>query len=256
MKSKSFGKFEIRCKLCRLGKTHPDILKQVYDWRFGEDMPLETICPKLNTLLDEKGILAGENNGDGNKIKPFNATNLWKHFNEHLSSKQQLHYIRQTLVRTPALLEPVDPVTEGQSRELQKKKLDLFEKLVMLYEDLKMKYDEYDYENDGLINNANVNSYLKIAQELRHCLESLDKMRQQERLINAVIDFVLQNYISTAVGNLMGTLMEVREEMEKFFGDPSMADGMSKRFQDSFSKSLQTSTTRVLKDVKSEFGLN
>lgn len=72
------GEFEVRCRLCRISKTYPELARIIHELHFRERMPYRAIADEANNLIV----------ADGLELEPLQISGFVAHFRDHVPAEQ------------------------------------------------------------------------------------------------------------------------------------------------------------------------
>jgi hypothetical protein len=74
--------YEVRCKICRWGKSNPDLVELIHERHYRDHASYRDIMEDVNALIEQEAL----------DVEPLTLSNFTAHFTRHVSPDQALIY--------------------------------------------------------------------------------------------------------------------------------------------------------------------
>jgi hypothetical protein len=209
--------YEYRCKICKLAKCAPKLYKHLHKLVLCDHVSLTVACADANTYLTQNNM----------GIKHINMVNMCTHFNKHINIKQRVsreivkadkNQINATPIESIGAVNDVSMMATTYSHDATddfRNLDDLRQRLMKVIITLEDQLDSVDPETKELkLDRWSVKLYSELIAESRVCISDLNKMKQSERLMNAVIQQLLERMTFAIIPQLMEEYKIVVEELQ------------------------------------------
>jgi len=248
-------KWEGRCKLCCLFKTHRELFEEIHHLvlhvGFSQSRALQVANSKIGLL----NLQSGERGESG--LAFFNGMNFSNHFRFHLP----IDVATALKIRTQAL-NIVRPENEESESALQKQMDDALRTNLSDYErltDLVNRFEkrvcelEADLDKKGM-SWTRASDFTAMMREVVRMRSELIKLKQSERLISTIVSQVLHTYTVGSLKEILRTVEQIQSELLSS-GDTDLAIRVSKRLRESIVEGMESNARIAVEAVSREFGL-
>ena len=266
-------KADLRCKVCQLAKSKPELFEQLHEDRSKGFT--------INQLFKWLTLEISKHNGSltsdlaGKKLPQISDTALQNHFQKHapvsvtvaskVNTKLQLVKPAQEPVPTnmAAVVTPLLPPADAQGE------LGDFQKFHDLVERVQLRMEQIDTQLNNLIGKekeakevvgddvAALVSYLNAFRALADLLGRLRKdaiiVRQQDTMLRKVVESVMSTYSTTAIIEMLKSFDNMIIDYKGEFKTPSKGDAFSAKFRTELARVMTDSAKMALESVKNEF---
>lgn len=207
------GIFEIRCRVCRLQKSHKALADLIHKWRFQDNMTYRDVAAAFLAEIEVRGL----------DVKPINISTFTVHFNQHVPADAA--YINSTQrARRPMQ----DEAVVNQALEYKKENLDKLQKnferwqavLAALFKRaerlLKIEEEGPVVNNEGkevkLLNSDDVNAMKGATDAMAKLTATMDRYVKDREFILNVMETGINHYATQMSARSGMAMARLREE--------------------------------------------
>lgn len=229
-------RFEYRCKICQLSVRLPSLYRRVHELVLRDKMSYSSAMAEVNTYIKQHNL----------GIKMLNMVNMSGHFSKHINISQQVALAvaraNQAPAPPPAAVGDVRPlaVTAAEDDVDDFKNLDeLRRRLTGVLQKLETQLESKDLATGAMkLDRWNVQLFVSIISEARACVNDLNKMRQSERLMNTVVQQLLERMTFAIIPQLLEEYKVVVEELRH--------EKVPERTVEMIDEKLRTKTAQII----------
>lgn len=210
-------KWEHRCKICQMSKSHPDLFRDLHSQVLELGSNLTRAMHYVNSRIEAENIA----------IAKLNNINMSLHFSSHITipdkvnvgiekAKEEIQARETKLAISNGATEDVEAMVRrkvgnevNDYLNLDSLRSQLTEKMQLIDEVVSIRDDNGKLKIDL---NA-VDSYTKLAKEIRSIIVDLNGIRQSRQLLNVVIKSLIERHTMEIMRTLLREYDQTKEDM-------------------------------------------
>lgn len=205
-------KYEYRCKICQLSVRAPSLYRRVHELVLKDKASYGQALNEVNTYIKQHGL----------DIKLLNMVNMSGHFSKHINIAQRVALVvAQAQPAAQQLPVPVQQQVTQLVRQTVGNEVDDFNNL----DDIRVRITNQLYKLEGQLevidpkdnkvkfDKMALQLYMSLVGEIRACIGDLNKMRQSERLMNTVVQQLLDRMTFAIIPQLLEEYAVITDEL-------------------------------------------
>jgi hypothetical protein len=180
-------RYQYRCRLCKLAKNHSGLLRQVHDWRQSGERD-RSFEKRVNELLERHGV------------SKIDRRAIERHFEKHVDFSDEVEAVAAAF-RMPEAADMQRLLDEDEGVLVQDSLVeddndgtdyhhmwDLFRRIFRRIKALDADPIAFLNDDGNSTNHYKLTMWVKLISEARSLLEGLNKMRNNDRLVVAILE--------------------------------------------------------------------
>lgn len=214
-RKKVTGIWEPRCRLCKLSKSHPDLVEIIHQWKFGDGKSYRDIVAGINEIIHRDNL----------DLREFNIACLTAHLNDHVPADTVLVAEAQEAASSKRKRHPADPDIFHRAIEVKRKSLEKIEENLLkwqkIYEALYKSFD-LDGENPVLPTSKDVDAMAKAHSTWAELVTAKERLLKERNFVKEVLQQGVDYFGRTFAQRVLSGLIEARDKALE--GHPDSAE--------------------------------
>lgn len=251
-------RYEFRCKVCQLSSKAPEIYKSLHELIFAHNMSWTSAMGEANLMIRQAGY----------HISPINIVNMSGHFNRHIKIESPVIAAIAHIggadghnTSAPAAVAEVASIIEASPAAMSDiddyKNLDtLRQRITHQLEKLGQQLDVIDPKtNTKKLDKWALDLYVKVSKEVRASINDLNDMRKSERLMNNVVQTLLDRLTFAIIPQLLSEYSTIVEELYHAKVPPEIVMRIDDRLRRKTAEIIATTARSAVTEVQRQFKL-
>lgn len=246
-------RFEYRCKICQLSVRLPSLYRRVHELVLRDKMSYTDAMAEVNSYIKQHNL----------GIKLLNMVNMSGHFSKHINISQRVALAvarsNQAPSPPPSAVRDVAPlaIKAAETDVDDFKNLDeLRRRLTGVLEKLETQLENKDAATGAMkLDRWNVQLFVSIISEARACVNDLNKMRQSERLMNTVVQQLLERMTFAIIPQLLEEYKVVCDELRHAKVPDKTVDLIDERLRTKTAQIIAQTARAAVVEVQRQFKL-
>lgn len=256
--SRHHTRWEYRCKICQLAIKFPTLYKMLHDLVLKDCMSYNAAVVEVNSYIKQHRL----------EINTFNMMNILTHFNRHVdikSARTELiiaHKSGSTEI-APSAVRPLQKYVDGLVEAKARSEADDYEnmdeirrRVTAVMQKLMDELEEKDQVDGTLrMSKHGMQLFIGLVGETRNCINDLNKMRQSEKLMNTVVQELLDRMTFAIVPQLLSEYRSLSEELRSRGVGQDVIDMADLRLRTKTHEIIVTTARAAISEVQRRFKL-
>lgn len=201
-------RYEYRCKICQLSSKAPTLYRKIHELVYDDHMSYSQAMNEVNTYIKQHGM----------QLTMLNAVNVTGHFKKHIQVDEAIAIAVHAAAYVPPVVAALGPLAQRAAKD----GLDDFNNMETLrhgitaqLEKLQSQLDVVDPKTNQLrLDKWSLDLYVKVVRETRAVITDLNEMRRSEKLMNNVVQSLLDRLTFAIIPQLLEEYKLIAEELE------------------------------------------
>lgn len=243
-------RYEYRCKICQLSSKAPTLYRKIHEYIFNDQMSYNQAMNEVNTYIKQHGM----------QLTFLNIVNVTGHFKKHIQVEEAVAAAIVTQPHEiPKAVKAMVPLTERAVQD----GLDDFRNLEILrtgittqLEKLQNQLDVVDPKTNQLkLDKWSLDLYVKVVRETRAVINDLNEMRRSEKLMNNVVQTLLDRLTFAIIPQLLDEYKLIAEELESCRIPTDVIIRIDERLRRKTAEIIVQTTRAAVHEVQRQFRL-
>jgi hypothetical protein len=243
-------RYEYRCKICQLSSKAPTLYRRIHELVYNDHMTYGQAMNEVNTYIKQHGM----------QLTMLNAVNVTGHFKKHIEVEEAVAVaIRNEPAYVPPAVAAIAPLAQKAAQD----GLDDFRNLEILrhgittqLEKLQGQLDIVDPKTNQLkLDKWSLDLYVKVVRETRAVIGDLNEMRRSEKLMNNVVQTLLDRLTFAIIPQLLEEYKLIAEELESCKIPTDIVVRIDERLRRKTAEIIVQTTRAAVTEVQRQFKL-
>ena len=249
-------RYEYRCKICQLSSKAPSLYRKIHELVYNDRMSYNMAMNEINTYIKQHGM----------QLTMLNIVNVTGHFKKHIAVESAIANAIQTMDPTPA--PPLAPrAAEEAIAPLAAKAveagLDDFRHMENLRNGITAQLQKLQDQLEVIDPKTNLRKldkwsldlYVKVVRETRAVVNDLNDMRRSEKLMNNVVQTLLDRLTFAIIPQLLDEYKLIAEELENYKIPNEIVIRIDERLRRKTAEIIVQTTRAAVIEVQRQFRL-
>lgn len=248
---------EARCRYCRLGTSHPELLAIIHQWRFGEERKTyRDITDELNKLVARDNL----------NLKPFHISGLTEHFTSHIPADSAVIYEIQELASKRKQRTPADPDLMHRAIEVRRQSLEKIEANLAKWQRVfQAVYQSYGLDNTDANGNPaplsnpskdDVDSMAKAHGVWADLITAKDRLLKDRNFTLSILQESVDYYGRNLVPPTCEAVFKARDEISAAHPEfAELAEAITKAFLDALRTAVSGLYEQTIKEIGDKYSI-
>lgn len=245
-------RYEYRCKICQLSSKAPTLYRRIHELVYNDRMSYGQAMNEINTYIKQHGM----------QLTMLNAVNVTGHFKKHIQVEEAIATSIRQMESQPPPPPAVQAIAPMAQRAVQDG-LDDFRNLETLRNAITVQLEKLQGQLDVLDPKTNqykldkwsLDLYVKVVRETRSIIGDLNEMRRSERLMNNVVQTLLDRLTFAIIPQLLDEYKLIAEELENCKIPSDVVLRIDERLRRKTAEIIVQTTRAAVTEVQREFRL-
>jgi hypothetical protein len=244
-------RYEYRCKICQLSSKAPTLYRKIHELVFNDHMSYNGAMNEVNTYIKQHGM----------SLTFLNIVNVTGHFKKHIQVEEVVAAAIRSMEAppVPAAVQAIAPLAQRAVQD----GLDDFRNLETLrhgitaqLEKLQTQLDVVDPKTNQLkLDKWSLDLYVKVVRETRAVINDLNEMRRSEKLMNNVVQTLLDRLTFAIIPQLLDEYKLIAEELENCKIPTEIVIRIDERLRRKTAEIIVQTTRAAVTEVQRQFKL-
>lgn len=249
-------RYEYRCKICQLSSKAPTLYRKIHELVYNDRMSYNAAMNEINTYIKQHGM----------QLTMLNIVNVSGHFKKHIEVESAIAMAIQTMDASPA--PPLAPrAAEEALAPLAAKAveagLDDFRHMEKLRNGITIQLEKLQEQlevidpktNTRKLDKWSLDLYIKVVRETRAVVNDLNDMRRSEKLMNNVVQTLLDRLTFSIIPQLLEEYKLIAEELENCKIPTEIVIRIDERLRRKTAEIIVQTTRSAVMEVQRQFKL-
>lgn len=249
--------WEYRCKICQLAVSHPSLYEKIHTLIIKDGRSYNSTINEMNAYFTQHRL----------RISCLNMMNMMAHFKKHVGVETQVQLtiakqnaaaiVPQAAQSSLQNVQAMADVAVGDDVDDFNNLNELRVHATNILRRLEAQLDVIDPSTKQMrLDKFALNSYVKLISEVRACITDLNKMRQSERLLNTVVQSLLERLTFAIIPQLLEEYKVVMEELRAADVPPDVVQRCDLRLRVKTAEIIATTARAAVMEVSRQFGIH
>ena len=244
-------RYEYRCKICQLSSKAPSLYRKIHELVFNDHMSYNAAMNDVNTYIRQHGM----------SLTLLNIVNVSGHFKKHIQVEEAVATAIRTMENpiVPAVVQAIAPLVQKGIQD----GLDDFRSLENLRHGITAQLEKLQDQLDVIDPKTNLKRldkwsldlYVKVVRETRAVIGDLNEMRRSEKLMNNVVQTLLDRLTFAIIPQLLDEYKLIAEELESCKIPTEIVVRIDERLRRKTAEIIVQTTRAAVMEVQRQFKL-
>lgn len=246
-------RWEFRCKICQLATKLPTVYEMLHKLVLRDKRSYNSSIAEVNAYIHQHRL----------RVHPLNMVNILKHFKAHIGieTQAQLAISRQNINNAPPMaalaatqgIMPLINEAVGDDADDFNNLNELRVRITNVLRRLESQLDIIDQDGIRRLDKFAVSSFVALTSETRACINDISKMRQSERLLNTVVQSLLDKLTFAIIPQLMEEYKVVVTELRAAGVPEDAVIRVDLRLRTKMAEIIGTTARAAVSEVQRDF---